>query len=101
MEDLIEAMKTDTEPTETDETMAKKIAKELKPKLTPKERAKAYRLKMIAINPNWDRERAKKWREAHKDNYYYGQARFFFNKLTLEQKQRLLSEHGTGKPAET
>ena len=61
-------------------------------KLTPKDRAKAYRLKQMEKNPNWDRESAKKWRTGHRDNYLYGQARFFFNKLTSEQRKRLLDE---------
>jgi len=61
-------------------------------KLTPKDRVKTYRLKQMEKNPNWDRERAKKWRTEHRENYLYGQARFFFNKLTAEQRKRLLDE---------
>jgi catalase len=97
MEDLIEKMKElkpkeemkDSAIAEThDETDGIKSSG----KLTPKERAKAYRLKQIEKNPNWDREHAKKWRESHPENYYYGQARFFFKKLTVEQRNRLLNE---------
>lgn len=64
----------------------------LKAKLMPKERTKLYREAKLKENPNWDKERMRKWRTEHKDSYHYGQAKFHYKKLTIEQKQRLLNE---------
>jgi len=68
------------------------VMRSLKVKITPKERSKAYRLKKLQENPNWDKERMKKWRINHPGNYTYGQARHFFRRLTPEQRTRLLNE---------
>lgn len=64
----------------------------LNAKLLPKERARLYREQKLKENPNWDKERMKRWRTEHKDSYHYGQAKFHYKKLTIEQKQRLLNE---------
>lgn len=64
----------------------------LKAKLLPKDRARLYREQKLKENPNWDKERMKRWRTKHKDTYHYGQAKHHFSKLTSEQKQRLLHD---------
>lgn len=61
-------------------------------KLEPKERTRLYREKKLKENPNWDKERMKKWRNTHPDSWNYGQCRYFFRKLTAEQRQRLLND---------
>lgn len=68
------------------------ITASLKVKIEPKERSRLYRLKKLQQNPNWDKERMKKWRTTHPGNYNYGQARHFLRRLTLEQRTRLLNE---------
>jgi len=52
--------------------------------------AKLYREKKLKENPNWDRERAKNYRLKHAENYNFIQARYFFRKLTPEQKKSLV-----------
>ena len=64
----------------------------LKVKITPKERSKLYREKKLRTNPNWDKERAKKWRTEHPEAYNYGQCKHFWKRLNPEQRTRLLNE---------
>lgn len=68
------------------------LTQSLKVKIEPKERSKLYRERKLQQNPNWDKERMKKWRTTHPEAYNYGQCRHFYKKLTSEQKTRLLNE---------
>lgn len=70
----------------------KKIVETPKPpKTEPKELTKAYRARKLKENPKWDAERAKAYRLKHPETYNFIQARYFWKKLTAEQK-RLLNE---------
>jgi hypothetical protein len=60
-----------------------------KAKPTPRERAKAYRLKKLKEDPDWDKKRMKRYRETHSETFNMIMARYWIKKLTPEQKRSL------------
>jgi fatty-acid desaturase len=54
--------------------------------------SKKYYYKMLEEDPKWNTKRQKKYRKMHKDKFNYIQCRYYFRRLTCEQRLKMITD---------